>query len=103
MLLRSRSLPLHAARRHLLARTCAPSGGRWDVEELPPEAGLESGPPFTPKIPLHLETSWCKRRYQDNLIVAVVGRSDDLEHLMLKELGSFLESVGVVYVGVPVS
>jgi hypothetical protein len=44
-----------------------------------------------------------KRRYQDNLIVAVVGRSGDLEAPMLKELGSFLESIGVVYVGVPVS
>ncbi len=44
-----------------------------------------------------------KRRYQDNLIVAVVGRSGDLEAPMLKELGSFLESVGVTYVGVLVS
>ncbi len=44
-----------------------------------------------------------QRRYKDSLIVAVVGRSEELEYPMLKELRSFLESFGITYIGVPVT
>ncbi len=44
-----------------------------------------------------------KKRYLDNLIIAIVGRREDLEDPMLKETYSFLEGFNITCVRVPVS